>query len=169
MLVRFFSGFRIFVISSDNLVFITSNQYPLFFKYFLFPHITFLEGKNVSDIWIILVLIHFQVWFSYFHRLILHLNISCHTRTRENFMVSPQKIWFLKLVGLERVCFFVHHHNLGSGWPAYSHRLIGGEGWLYTVSKRVWLSGERQERIDVSLRVYLGFRLRFSNFWLQLS
>lgn len=61
MLVRFFSGFRIFVISSDNLVFITRNQYPQFFKYFLFPHITFLEGKNVSDIWIILVLIHFQV------------------------------------------------------------------------------------------------------------
>ena len=27
-----------------------------------------------------------------------------------------------------------------------------------TVSKRVWLSGDRQERIDVSLRVYLGFR-----------
>ena len=169
MLVRFLCGFRIFVISSDNLVFITSNQYPLFFLIFFVSSYHLSGRENVSNIWIILVLIQFQVWFSYFHRLILHLNISCHTRTRENFMVSPQKIWFLKLVGLERVCFFVHHHDLGSGWPAYSHRLIGGEGWLYTVSKRVWLSGKRQERIDVSLRVYLGFRLRFSNFWLQLS
>lgn len=34
MLVRFLCGFRIFVISSDNLVFITSNQYPLFFLIF---------------------------------------------------------------------------------------------------------------------------------------
>lgn len=51
MLVRFLCGFRIFVISSNNnLVFITSNQYPLFFLIFVVSSYHLSGGKNVSDI-----------------------------------------------------------------------------------------------------------------------